>query len=94
MNAVIYVKQNEDISVYKQFNICAEYAKRYGYTIEHKVLDFDGTQFHEAINKVIAEHDISALIIYDKDMAFKDFEDFLFYQIYLRKLDKKLITIV
>lgn len=94
MNVVVYVKENEDISVYDQFNQCAEYAKRYGYTIEYKVLDFDGTGFHTAINKVIAEHDITALIVYDKDMAFKDFEDYLFYQIYLRKLDKKLITLV
>ena len=92
MNCVIYVKQDDDISVYEQYNVCAEYAKRYGCSVEYKVLDFDGTQFYEAINKVIAEHDITALIVYDKDMAFKDFEDYLFYHIYLRKLDKKLIS--
>ncbi len=92
MSVVIYVRQNEDISLYEQFNKCAEYAKRYGYSIEHKVLDFEGNQFYEAINKVIVEHDVSALIIYSKDMVFDKNDDYLFYRIYLEKLGKKLIS--
>ena len=92
MSIVIYVRQNEDISLYEQFNKCAEYAKRYGYSIEHKVLDFEGNQFYEAINKVIVEHDVTALMIYSKDMVFDKNDDYLFYRIYLEKLGKKLIS--
>lgn len=93
MNCVIYAKQNDDISVYEQYNQCAELAKRYGYSIVGKVLDFDGTKFHEAINKVIAEHDVVALIVYGKDIVFNDYSEFVFYRIYLDKLNKELITV-
>lgn len=92
MSCVIYARQTEEVSIYEQYNQCAEYAKRYGYSIEYKVLDFDGTKFYEAINKVIVEHDIYALIVYSKDAAFKDNDDYLFYKIYCDKLGKKLIT--
>lgn len=92
MSVVIYVRQNGDISLYEQFNKCAEYAKRYGYSIEHKVLDFEGNGFYEAINKVIVEHDVTALMIYNKDMVFDKNDDYLFYRIYLEKLGKKLIS--
>ena len=91
MNVVIYAKQDEEISVYEQYNKCAEYAKRYGYTINYKVLDFEGTIFHEAINKVIAGHDITALICYNMDNI-GDYETGLFYRIYLDKFGKKLIS--
>lgn len=94
MSAVIYVRDTKDMSVYHQYNKCADYAKRYGYSVEYKVLDFDGTKFHEAINKVIVEHDVEALIIYDKDSVFKNDDDYLFYRIYCDKLDKKLITCI
>ena len=93
MNVVIYVRDNEDISLYEQFNKCANYAKRQGYSISGKVLDFDGTHLHEAINKVIVEHDIEALMIYSKDMVFPKTDDYLFYRIYLEKLGKRLITL-
>lgn len=92
MQVVIYVRQRDEISLYEQYNKCANYAKRYGYSISGKVLDFDGTHFHEAINKVIVEHDIEALLIYSKDMVFDKNDDYLFYRIYLEKLGKKLIS--
>ena len=91
MNCVIYARQNDGISVYEQYNQCAALAKRYGYSISGKVLDFDGTNFHEAINKVIAEHDVVALIIYSKDVVFNDYSEWYFYRIYFDKLGKKLI---
>lgn len=92
MSCVIYVRQNEEISIYEQYNKCAEFAKRYGYHIEHKVMDFEGNRFYEAINKVIVEHDVDALIIYDKDIVFDNNDDRLFYRIYCEKLGKKLIS--
>lgn len=58
-----------------------------------KVLDFDGTNFHEAVNRVIAECDVVALIIYSKDIVFNDYSEFVFYRIYLDKLNKELITV-
>lgn len=91
MNCVIYTKQNNEISVYKQYNQCAALAKRYGYSIESRVLDFDGTNFHKAVNKVIAEHDVVALIIYNSDIVFNDHSEFVFYKVYFSKLNKELI---
>ena len=93
METIIYARDSEEIPVYEQFNQCASYAKRYGYYVSGKVLDFDGTHFHEAINKVIVEHDIEALMIYSKDIVFPKIDDYLFYRIYLEKLNKKLIII-
>lgn len=92
MNCVIYAKQNDDISVYEQYNQCAALTKRYGYSIAGKVIDFDGTKFHEAINKVIAERDVVALIIYSKDVVFDSNDDYLFYKIYLEKQGKRLVS--
>lgn len=92
MQVIIYVRQRDEISLYEQFNKCANYAKRYGYSISGKVLDFDGTHFYEAINKVIVEHDISALLIYSKEIVFPESDDYLFYRIYLEKLGKKIIS--
>ncbi len=94
MSVVIYVRQTEEISLYEQFNKCAEYAKRYGYSIEHKVLDLGGDRFYEAINKVIVEHDVTALLIYSKDAVFDNFEDYLFYRIYCEKQDKKILSCI
>lgn len=93
MSCVIYAKQNDDISVYEQYNQCATLAKRYGYSIESRVLDFDGTNFHKAVNRVIAECDVVALIIYSKDIVFNDYSEFVFYRIYLDKLNKELIIV-
>lgn len=94
MSVVIYVRQTEEISLYEQFNKCAEYAKRYGYSIEHKVLDFEGNKFYEAINKVIVEHDVTTLIIYSKDMVFDTNDDYLFYKIYCEKQGKKIVSCI
>ena len=55
------------------------------------LLDFEGNIFYEAINKVIVEHDITALMIYNKNTAFDSDDDYLFYRIYLERLGKKLI---
>lgn len=92
MNCVVYAKQNGEISVYEQYNQCAALAKRYGYSIDGKVLDFDGSKFHEAVNKVIAEHTVVALIIYSKNVVFDNYDDYLFYRIYCDKQNKKLIS--
>ena len=93
MRAIIYVRDKDDISIYEQFNQCASHANRYGYSIVGKVLDFDGKQFHEAVNKIIPFTVPAALIIYSKEAAFDNNDDYLFYRIYLEKLGKKLITI-
>lgn len=93
MNAVIYARENGDIPIYEQFNKCAEYAKRYGYSISGKVLDYEGNIFHEAVNKVIADKNITILIIYSKDSAFTHNDDYLFYKIYLEKLGKQLVVV-
>lgn len=92
MNCIVYVRHNEDISLYTQFNKCADYAKQYGYSISGKVFDFDGKHLHEAINKVIADSNITALMIHSKDVVFPQYDDYLFYRIYLEKLDKKLVS--
>ena len=93
MNAVIYVRENADIPIYEQFNRCAGYAIRYGYSISGKVLDYDGNIFHEAVNKVIADKNITILMIYSKDSAFTRSDDYLFFKIYLEKLGKQLIVV-
>lgn len=93
MNCVIYAKQTNEISVYEQYNKCATFAKRYGYSIDGKVLDFDGTKFHEAVNKVIADNGVAALVVYSKDVVFNDYSEFVFYRIYFDKLGKELIVV-
>lgn len=92
MQVVIYVRPTDEISIYEQYNICANFAKIYGYSIEYKVLDLGGDRFYEAINKVIVEHDVSALLIYSRDAAFDSYEDYLFYRIYCEKQDKKILA--
>lgn len=91
MNCILYMSNNTKISIFEQHNVCNEKAKRYGYSIERRIFDIRGDRFTEAINKVIASKEIEALIIYDKWVVFKDYDEFLFYYIYLRKLGKKLI---
>ncbi len=93
MNTIIYVRHNDDISLYTQFNKCADYCKQHGYSISGKVFDFDGKHFHDAINKVIADSDITILMIYNKDLVFPKYDDFLFYRIYLEHLNKKLVIV-
>lgn len=92
MQAFIYIRDNAEMPIYEQFNKCFAFAKRHGYFISGKVLDFDGKHFHEAVNKVIANNEISALLIYSKETAFNDYEETIFYRVYLEKLGKKLIA--
>lgn len=92
MQAVIYVRNYNDIPIYKQFNICAEYAKRYGYSIKSKVLDFTGSEFYKAVDKVVFDDETSFLIVYDRK-CIGDNETVLFYKIYLSKFNKKLLIV-
>lgn len=93
MSVIIYVRQTDEISLYEQYNLISDYCKRYGYSISGKVLDFDGTTFHNAINKVVANDDIKGLIIFDQNQLFNSLDDILFYRIYFEKLGKKLVSV-
>jgi hypothetical protein len=92
MECIIYVSDNSDVSIYEKYNECARYAKRYGYSIKSKELDFSGNEFYKVIDKVVFDEDVSWLIIYDKE-SIGDYETALFYQIYLDKFGKNLITV-
>ena len=92
MNAVIYVRDNGDIPIYAQFNKCAEYAAKNGFPVIGKVLDFDGKHLHEAINKIIASREPKALIIYSIDEAFDNYNDYIFYRVYLETFKHRLIV--
>ena len=94
MRVFIYVRQTDEISLYEQYNKCAEYAKKHGYSISGKVFDFDSKHFHEAVNKVIANENINILMIYNRELVFPQYNDYLFYRIYLEKLGKKLISCI
>lgn len=93
MSAVIYVC-GKDVSIYTQFNQCANYAKKHGYSIAGKVLDFESNSLYEAINKVVADENIDILLVYSKEIVFPKHDDYLFYRIYLEKLGKKLVFCV
>ena len=90
MNCVIYVCDNIEISIYEQWNRCAQYAKHYGYSIADKVLDFEGGRFYQAVDKAIFNDDIDCVIVYHKS-CIGNFEDVLFFRIYLNEFNKKLI---
>ena len=90
MHAVIYVCDNIEIPIYEQWNRCAQYAKRYGYSIADKVLDFEGGHFYQAVDKAIFNNDIDCVIVYHKS-CIGNFEDVLFFRIYLNEFGKKLI---
>ena len=90
MPVIIYVRQKGEISLYEQYNKCADHAKKHGYSVAGKILDFDGKRLHEAINKIIPAG-ASALIVYSKEAAFDSYDDYIFYRIYLEKLGHKLI---
>lgn len=92
MNCVIYVRHNKDISVYEQFNICAEYAKRYGYSIGGRVLDFESKRFYETVDKITSNKNINILMIYNIKFVFRQYNDYLFYRMYLQTFGKKLIV--
>lgn len=90
MNCIIYVCDNSDISIYQKFNDCARLAKRRGYSLKSKVLDFTGSEFYKAVDKVVFDDDVSSLIVYDRK-SIGDNDAVLFYQIYLDKFGKKLL---
>lgn len=90
MQSVIYVCDNIEISIYDQWNRCSQYAKRYGYSISDKVLDFEGGLFYQAVDKAIFNNDIDCVIVYHKS-CIGNFEDVLFFRIYLNEFGKKLI---
>jgi hypothetical protein len=92
MKAVVYARGNANPDIYTQYNECARCAKRYGYSVHSRVLDFSGTEFHKAVDKVTFNDDVSCLIVYDKK-SIGDYETSLFYQIYLDKLGKKLMSV-
>lgn len=92
MQAIIYVCDNSEISIYQKYNECARFAKRYGYSIKSKVLDFSNDEFYRAVDKVTFNDDVSCLIVYDKK-SIGDYETSLFYQIYLDKFGKKLMSV-
>ena len=54
MNCILYMPNDAKVSVFEQHNICNEKAKRYGYSVEHRIFDIRGDRFTEAINKAIA----------------------------------------
>lgn len=90
MQCIIYVRDSEDISLYEQFNRCAAYAKRHGYSIAGKVLDFEGGSFYQAADKAVFNDNVDCVIVY-RESCIGDFEDCLFFRIYLNKFNKKLI---
>lgn len=92
MQAIVYVRQRDEISLYEQFNICAEYCKKFGYSISGKILDFEGNRFYEAVNKIIPKTESTVIIIYSKNATFDNNDDYLFFKIYLEKLGHKLIS--
>lgn len=91
MNCVIYVRDNADISIYAQFNEVARYAKRYGYSIKERVLDFDGSRFYKTIDKVIFDNEVDCLLVYNMKSV-GDHETYIFYNIYCGRFGKKLIS--
>lgn len=91
MNCVIYVRLRADVSIYDQWNECARYASRFGYSIKHKIWDIRGDRLHEAIDKAVFQDDVYAVIVYDNRIV-GDFETSLFYKIYLDKFGKKLLS--
>lgn len=91
MNCIIYVCDNSDIPIYQQFNEAAQHAKRYGYSIKSKVLDFTGSEFYKAVDKVVFDNEVNSLIVYNQK-SIGDYETALFYRIYLEKFGKKLIV--
>lgn len=92
MNCILYMSNSTKISIFEQHNICNEKAKRYGYSITQRIFDMRSDRFTETINKIVADENIKALIIYDKDTVFMNNDDYVFYKIYLDKLGKQLIT--
>ena len=91
MKCAIYVNQSVKPNFHQQHNECSRYAKRYGYSIKSRVIDFEGNRFYEAIDKVVLDNEVSCLIVYNMK-CIGDYETALFYKIYLSEFGKKLIS--
>lgn len=90
MKAIIYVCDNTEVPIYEQFNLCGIYCKRHGYIISDKVFDFEGGHFYQAVDKAIFNDDIYGVVVFSND-CIGNFEDNIFFRIYLNKFGKKLI---
>jgi len=90
MNCVIYVCDNLDISIYEQWNNCNRHCKYFGISIADKVLDFEGGNFYQAVDKAVFNDDIDGVVTYSP-ACIGDFQDNLFFRIYLNEFGKKLI---
>lgn len=94
---VIFTKNSLKTPISRQFRQCRTFAKQRGfdtayhiYNIKEDSLEDD---FTKAVNIVIANQDIQALVIHDPDILFEDRETYLFYCLYLVNLNKELLTV-
>lgn len=93
MKCVIYTRNNLKVPISKQFQECKQYAYKKDLKIAYHIDDVNGDKFHEAVNLVIANKDITTLLVYDYKVAFDDMDECRFYCIYMVKLNKELVSI-
>ena len=93
MKAVVYTRNNLKVPISKQFQECKKLAEKRGLKVAYHIDDTTGAKFHEAVNLVIANKGITSLIIYNKNIAFDDLEEYKFYCIYFVKLNKEMIAV-
>ena len=93
MKCVIYTRNNLKVPISTQFQECKKYAHKKGLKIAYHIDDVNGERFNEVVNLIIANRDITTLIIYNKYIAFDDMDEYKFYCIYFVKLDKELLTV-
>ena len=89
---VIYTRNNLKVPISEQFRVCRKFAHQQGFKIAYHIDDVNGDRFHEAVNFVIGNKNITSLIIYNKVAAFDDMDEFLFFCIYMVKLNKQLLS--
>lgn len=94
MDYVMYIRQNKEISFDEQLKQCNEFVKKHNHFIAYKVIDLKGDKFYEALNKVVVEHDVAGLLIYNEDATFENKRDHLFYRMYIEKLGKEIVSCV
>lgn len=93
MRCVIYTRNNLKISVSTQFQECRKYAFEKGLKVAYHIDDINGNRFNEAVNYLLANQDITTLLIYNKYIAFDDMDEYKFYCVYFVKLNKQLLTV-
>lgn len=93
MRCVIYTKNNLNVSISTQFQECRKYAFEKGLKVAYHIDDINGNRFNEAVNHLLANSDITTLIVYNKYIAFDDMDEYKFYCVYFVKLNKQLLTI-